>query len=283
MSIVNFRPNVAKRLGIDSEAILKINPKIIYAEITGYGYKGPWSERPGQDLLVQALSGICMTNGDKYQIPTPIGLSVADMIAGQHLVQGILAGLIEREKTQKGTTVEVNLLESIMDLQFEGFTTFLNDGNKLPQRSAFSNANVYTNAPYGIYKTKDWYITISITPIDALGELIGCDELTKYTDTKTWSTKRDEIKEILTKHLKTQTTKYWLDILEKQDIWCSNIYTWDDLMETDAFKALDMVQDINLKNGEVMKMLRCPIKIDNQYFKSDKPCPKLGQDNEKYL
>jgi crotonobetainyl-CoA:carnitine CoA-transferase CaiB-like acyl-CoA transferase len=281
--LINFRPGVAKKLHIDYDSISKINDQIVYGEISGYGNEGPWKNKPGQDLLVQALSGMCMSTGERSQLPTPVGLSVADMLAGQHLVQGVIAGLIGRDKSGKGTLVQVSMLESIIDLQFEGFSTFLNDGHITPQRSAVSNANFYTNAPYGIYQTKDDYITIAIVPIPFLGELIGCKALETYTDAETWSTKRDEIKAILRDHLLTNTTQHWLDILQAHDIWCSNVYTWDDLMECEAFQHLDMIQDIKLQNGEKMKMLRCPITIDGERFLGSKPSPKLGQDNEKYF
>lgn len=281
--ITNFRPGVTKRLNIDFESISKINDKIVYGELTGYGNEGVWKNKPGQDLLVQAVSGMCMSTGESTQIPTPVGLSIADMLAGQHLVQGLIAGLIQRERTNKGTLVQVSMLESIIDLQFEGFSTFLNDGNEIPKRSSVSNANFYTNAPYGIYKTKDWYITLAIIPIPYLGELIGCDELKRFDDETTWSTKRDEIKEILSKHLLTNTTKHWLDILQAHDIWCADVYTWDKLIECDAFKHLDMIQEIKLQNGKDMKMLRCPITIDGERFLAKKPSPKLGEDNYKYF
>ncbi|ONI40644.1 carnitine dehydratase [Candidatus Epulonipiscium fishelsonii] len=281
--IVNFRPHVAKKLGIDYENIKMINPAIVYGEITGFGHEGEWASEPGQDLLVQSLSGMAMANGNRDQLPTPAGVSIADLISGQHLVQGVLAGLIRKEATGDGAYIQISMMESMMDLQFEGFTTFLNDGNEIPQRSKISNANFYTNAPYGIYKTRDWYITIAITPIPQLGELIGCKALEAYTDPATWSTKRDEIKAILADHLKTQDTQYWLDILQKHDIWCSNVYTWDMLLETDAFKHLEMLQEIELQSGKKMTVLRCPITIDKQKFYSSKPSPKIGQDNAKYL
>lgn len=281
--ILNFRPGVSKRLGIDWESVKKVNDKLIYGEISGYSQDGPLKDKPGQDLLVQAISGMCMSTGERDKLPTPVGLSVADMLAGQHLAQGILAALISRERTNKGSLVQVSMLESIIDLQFEGFTTFLNDGHIVPQRSAVSNANFYTNAPYGIYKTKDWYITIAIVAIPLLGELIGCKELEKYTDPTTWSTKRDEIKAILRDFLVSNTTAHWLEILQAHDIWCSNIYTWDMLIEEEQFKSLDMIQEIELQNKEKMSMLVCPIRIDGEHFKGSKPSPKIGQDNDKYF
>ena len=203
--ILNFRPGVAKHLGIDFDSVCKINPEIVYGDITGYGTSGPWKDLPGQDLLVQSLSGLAWLNGNANQPPMPFGLSIADMCAGQHLAQGILAGLIQSKTKKEPVYVQTNLLESILDLQFEVFTTYLNDGHQNPVRSTVNNANAYIDAPYGIYKTADGYIALAMVPIPYLGELIHCSELTKYTD-PSLSDKRDEIKSILSKHLITKTT-----------------------------------------------------------------------------
>lgn len=281
--IINFRPGVSKKLKLDYERIKKINPKIIYAEITGYGKEGPWKDLAGQDLLVQSISGLSYLNGNSNQPPTPFGLSVADMFAGQHLVQGILGSLVKREIKGEGSLIEVSLLESILDIQFELFTTFLNDGNELPERSSINNANAYIGAPYGIYETSDGYIALAMVPVTYLGELISCRELEEYTDPKTWSTKRDEIKSILVSHLKTETTSYWLEILEKADIWCSDVYSWDKLFETDGFKQLNMIQKIKVNSEVEIETTRCPIRIDKELYTSQKGSPKIGEHNTKYL
>ena len=195
--ILNFRPGVAKNLGIDFDSVCKINPEIVYGDITGYGPSGPWKDLPGQDLLVQSLSGLAWLNGNANQPPMPFGLSIADMCAGQHLAQGILAGLIQSKTKKEPVYVQTNLLESILDLQFEVFTTYLNDGHQNPVRSTVNNANAYIDAPYGIYKTADGYIALAMVPIPYLGELIHCSELTKYTD-PSLSDKRDQINFIKT-------------------------------------------------------------------------------------
>ena len=195
--IVNFRPGVAERLHIDYQSVKKIKSDIIYGEITGYGKNTPLSQKPGQDLLVQALSGITYLNGNQDQPPTPLGLSVADLFAGQHLAQGILASLYKKVQTGEGGYIHVSLLESILDIQFEVFTTYLNDGHKLPVRSAVNNANAYIDAPYGIYKTADGYIAIAMVSIPILGKLIDCLPLTSYINDTDGTCKRDEIKQIL--------------------------------------------------------------------------------------
>ena len=159
-----------------------------------------------------------------------MGLSVGDLFAGQHLVQGILAGLFRARREGVGAYVQVNLLESLLDAQFEVFTTYLNDGRREPVRSSINNANPFIDAPYGIYSTKDGYLALAMVPIPTLGKLIGCEKLLSYTDPSDGHLKRDEIKQIVAQHLLTEPTAHWLSILESADVWCSDVYTWDKLM-----------------------------------------------------
>ncbi|WP_198408763.1 CoA transferase [Sodalis glossinidius] len=130
--IFNYRPGVAQRLGLDYPSLKAMNPGLIYGEISGYGDRGPWVSRPGQDLLVQELSGICCLNGNASQPPLPLGLSVSDIFAGDYLVQGIIAALVHRIHAGSGCLVQVSLLETLLDLQFEVLTTWLNDGREIP-------------------------------------------------------------------------------------------------------------------------------------------------------
>ena len=279
--IENFRPGIMKKLGLDYESVHELNPKLVYGTVTGYGSTGPWIAKPGQDLLVQSLSGLAWLNGNANQPPMPFGLSIADMCAGQHLAQGILAGLIQSKTKKEPVYVQTNLLESILDLQFEVFTTYLNDGHQNPVRSTVNNANAYIDAPYGIYKTADGYIALAMVPIPYLGELIHCSELTKYTD-PSLSDKRDEIKSILSKHLITKTTSHWLSLLEPADIWCADVYTWEKLLESDGFKELDIIQKVSRDNGTQLFTTRCPITIDGERFINEKAAPSLGANNAKY-
>ena len=277
--IQNFRPGIMDRLGFDYESVRRFNPRLVYGEVTGYGKRGPWRNKPGQDLLVQSLSGLAWLNGNADQPPLPFGLSVVDLFAGAHLVQGILACLVRRGVTGQGGLVEVSLLESILDAQFELLTTFFNDGGKLPQRSTLNNANAYLGAPYGLYETKNGYISLAMGSVPRLGELLGCQALLRFSDPKTWFEERDTIKRILAEHLKTQETKHWLSILEPADIWCSDVFPWPVLMQHEGFRVLDMQQEIRSRNGTVMKTTRCPIRIDGEVYKSSQGAPGIGQHN----
>ncbi len=278
--IQNFRPGVIEKIGLGYDAVRALNPRLVYGEVTGYGSSGPWRNKPGQDLLVQALSGLPYLNGDAAQPPVPFGLAVADMMAGAHLVQGILATLLRRGITGLGGKVEVSLLESVLDLQFEALSTYLNDGGKPPERSAVNNAHAYLGAPYGIYATADGYLALAMGSILRLGELLDCPALTTYTDPAALFDQRDEIKSILVQHLKHNTTQHWLSILEPADIWCADVLTWDRLFAHDAFKALEMVQTIDSRPGAPMRTTRCPIRIDGELLTSPLAAPRIGEHNQ---
>jgi CoA:oxalate CoA-transferase len=275
--IQNFRPGVMEKLKFDYESVKQINPRLIYGEITGYGARGPWRDKPGQDLLLQSLSGLAYLNGNADQPPTPFGLAVVDLFAGAHLVQGILACLVRRGISGNGGKVEVSLLESILDIQFEVLTTHLNDGGKAPARSMVNNAHAYLGAPYGIYATADGYLALAMGSVTRLGELLNCPPLLAYYDPKTLFTRRDEIKQILVEHLKNGTTAHWLSILEPADIWCSDVLDWPRLMQHEGFRVLDMIQQVRRSNDVSLRTTRCPIRIDGEVIKRDSGAPRLGQ------
>ncbi len=181
--IQNFRPGVIEKLGLGYDAVRQANPRLVYAEISGYGQHGPWRDKPGQDLLVQSLSGLAWLNGNAGDPPLPFGLAVADLFTGAHLVQGILACLVRRSISGAGGRVEVSLLESTLDFQFEVLTTYLNDGGQLPRRSAFNNAHAYLGAPYGIYATADGYLALAMGSVPRLAELLDLPATAKLSGT----------------------------------------------------------------------------------------------------
>ncbi len=279
----NFRPGVIERIGLDYKNVKKINPKIVYGTISGYGSDGPWSSLPGQDLLAQSRTGLVWLNGNGGEAPTPMGLAVADMLAGHTLVEGILAAVIKRFRTDNGSHVETSLVEALLDFQFEVLTTYFNDGNRKPQRSSYNNAHAYLSAPYGIYKTSNGYIAIAMTPLPQLGELLDLNSIKDLHDQKEWFTKRDEIKKDIGDWIEKQTTEHWLSILEPADIWCAKVLDWETMVKHEGFKILDMVQRIKRDDGLDIETLRCPIKIDGEIFKSSKAAPKIGNDNNSIM
>jgi CoA:oxalate CoA-transferase len=277
----NFRPAVMERVGLSYEDVKEINPNIIYAEISGYGTKSELKDLPGQDLLLQSLTALTWLSGNQDDGPVPMGLSIVDMLAGAHLAQGILAALYRKATHNIGAKVQVSMLESAFDFQFETITTYFNDGGELPVRTKSNNAHAYLGAPYGIYKTNDGYLALAMGSIPVLASLLKCDALLQFPENKFGL--RDDIKNILATHLQTQDTQFWLDILEPADIWCAKVLNYKQLFAEEGFQVLDFVQRVEMLDSYTYKTTRCPIKIDGDYFTSSKGSPKLGQDNERII
>lgn len=279
--IQNFRPGVIEKHGLGFEDVKKINPRIIYGSISGYGEEGPWKDLPGQDLLAQARSGLLWLTGNKDDAPMPMGLAVADMMAGNALAQGILAALVGRGINGRGALVETSLLEAMIDFQFEVLTTHLNDGLQLPERSGVNGAHAYLGAPYGIYETSDSYLALAMTPsLQRLCELLEVKGLEHYyDDADALMNKRDEIKSVLSNKMKTATTSKWLSILQPADIWCSEVLNWEQMRDTEAYKIMDLEQEISRSGPVNLQAVRSPIRIDSATLKSAKAAPSLGQHN----
>ena len=275
----NFRPGVMERIGLDYEKVRAIKPDIIYGEVSGYGSEGPWKDLPGQDLLVQALSGLTWLSNDRNERPTPMGVSVVDILAGTYLTQGILAALYRRGVSGRGALVQVSMMEAVLDFQFEVLTCHFNDGRQLPERSQVSNGNAYIPAPYGIYKTGEGYLSLAMGDIPKLALLLQCPPLETYTNKAEWFDRRDEIKGILTLHLLTRTADDWLSILQPADIWCAKVMDYQDLMQQIGYKVLEMELKVKTSNGLSIRTTRCPLHVDGDIARSELGAPLLGEHN----
>ena len=278
--IHNFRPGVMQKTGLDYESVKQINPCLIYAEISGYGKEGPWRNKPGQDLLLQSMTGLAYTTGNGVNGPVPFGVAIADILSGAQLVQGILAALIRRQKKGIGALIEVSLAESLLDFQFELLTTYYTS-NQQPKRSYNSNGHPLISAPYGIYKTSDGYIALAMMDISALAKAIECPALEAYSNERAFAD-RDEIKAILAGYLSFEKTNHWLPRLRQQGLWAMDVFDWEKMMEHEAYQVLQMEQTLNV-GGKKIVTTRCPIRIDGQRLLSDKPAPRLGEHNEKVM
>jgi crotonobetainyl-CoA:carnitine CoA-transferase CaiB-like acyl-CoA transferase len=185
--------------------------------------------------------------------------------------------------TGKGARIDVNLMTSALDLQFEAFTTYLNSGTGQPPRSKVNNASVHGAAPYGLYATADGYIAIAMTPIGRLADLLGCEALRPYADAARWFPDRDAIKAILAEFLRRRPSADWLAMLEPADIWCAEVFDWPRLENHPAFAALDSVQEVVAASGESLRTTGCPIRIDGRALKSRRGAPRLGQHTAQVL
>ncbi len=270
----NFRPGVMARKGLDYESVKKINPGIVYAEISGYGNEGPWRNKPGQDLLAQSVSGLAYTTGNYHDAPTPFGLGVADYLCGNQAVQFILAALFRKKKTGQGSLLQLSLLETLIDLQFELFTTYFQH-RKHHARSGFNNGHPLLSAPYGIYKTSDGYIAIAMMPLARLNEAIRCDALNNYQEGDAFI-KRDEIKSVIAEHLLSGSNRQWLEKAQALDLWIMPVLNWNELQQTEAYRLAQLTQSLAVKDGTVTTT-RCPVRINGKVFFNNAPAPGVGE------
>ncbi|KEO74289.1 CaiB/BaiF CoA transferase family protein [Anditalea andensis] len=277
--IHNFRPGVMAKLGLGFDEVNKINPRLVFAEISGYGNSGPWAKKPGQDLLVQAMTGLMYASGDKDNAPTPFGLAIGDILCGLQMVQGIIAALIYRNRSGKGVKIELSLFESLLDFQFESLTTFFVSGKK-PSRSAVNNAHPLLGAPYGIYECLEGHIAIAMVPIENLQETIACPGLDNYTQEMVF-THRDEIKALIADHLKSRKADYWLTLLREKGLWVMDLKDWKRMRAEEGYQKMQLEQDVNLDNGRTITTTRCPILIDKNRLLSSKSAPLLGKDTDR--
>jgi CoA:oxalate CoA-transferase len=282
--IQNFRPGVMERLGFSYEEVANLNPKIIYASISGYGSSGPWATRPGQDLLAQSLSGLPWLSGSGEDPPIPVGVALADIITSIHCAHGVTAALLRRERTGKGGQVETSLMESMLDLQFELISAHLNDPTIAVDRGARHTAHAFLQAPYGIYPTSDGFLALAMGSVPEIGELIGLPALSKFADPDTWWSMQTEITGLIAGHLISQTTKAWLDLLDAGDIWCAPVLTLPELINHEGFQGMGMSQDIirtSPDGSEVrLQTTRSPLRFDGRPLRNSRGAPRIGEHNQ---
>lgn len=274
--IQNFRPGVMERIGLDHGAVAELNPTLVYGSVSGYGDSGPLKDRPGQDLLAQAVAGLPWLNGSAGDPPVPVGLAVADHLASCHLAQGITALLVRRFRTGHGGLVQTSLLESLLDLQFELLTTRLNEPTVTVRRKGPRSAHAFLSAPYGIYPTSDGWLAIAMTPVPTIGRLLGIHELAAMADPSSWWERQHEIEQLLSERLVTGTRDEWLAVLDAADVWCAPVLTLEELLEHDGFRAIAMTQQL-VRDGLDLTTTRSPIRIDGRQLRSDRPAPRLGE------
>ncbi|MGH1464843.1 MAG: CaiB/BaiF CoA transferase family protein [Cognatishimia sp.] len=259
----NFRPGVIDRLGLNYEKIKANNPRVVYGSVSGYGPAGAWRDFPGQDLLAQARSGVMWLSGNRDAGPVPVGLPLADLLAGATLAQGVLAALYRQAVCGEGSTVETSLLECLADAQFEFLTTYLNNGRKRPQREKKGSAHAYLAAPYGTYETQKGQLALAMVPLAKLAEALSLPELIAWDSVpEAGFVHREEIRALISKCLLTKEASVWEQTLSAKGIWCARILDWSEMLQSDTFKALDMISDVKASEEFGGSLMRSPLRID---------------------
>ncbi len=226
--IENFRPGVMDRLGLGYADFSARNPAIVYACSSGWGQTGPYAKRPGQDMLAQASVGLHFLQGMRDAPPTPIGIGVADMYTGMHLVVAILAALEHRRVSGLGQRVEVDLFSCATALQQQELTYFLSHGS-IPERPTRNLGAVFVTAPFGTYATADGHLVIAMTPCPVLAVALDIPELARFDSNELMLAHREEIYDLVAARLATDTTAHWIETLLAHDVWTAPVQDYETL------------------------------------------------------
>lgn len=283
--VENYRPGVKKRLGIDYDSLRDINPRLIYASISGFGQSGPYRDRPGVDQIAQGLGGLMSVTGLPGQGPVRVGIPIADLCSGIFLAQGVLVALLEREVTGQGKWVSTSLLEAMLSMLDFQASRWLMAGEVPPQ----AGNNHPTGIPTGVFETKDGHINIAASGDDIYGRL--CRALQRedlFTDprfatSRARSKNREEIMEVLMPVTRQKTSEEWIRLLNEAGVPCGPIYTIDKTFADEQVKFLQMAQPVHSPTLGDLTILGHPVTFHEQRNPIRSAAPELGQDSEEVL
>lgn len=277
--VQNYRPEVMGRLGLGYESLAEEFPRLVYVSASGYGDDGPYRDRPGQDLLLQAMSGLASVTGSSTRPPTPSGSPIVDQHAAALIAVAALGALLRRERTGKGGQIKVSLLQAALDLQQEPMAYHLN-GFKF-NRPESDLASAYHPSPYGIYETSDGYVALSLSPLSALLKVDGFAGLSSFTEAQLLS-HRDEIRRFLEPVIRTRTTSAWLSHLAGLGIWAGPVYDYDGVFEDPQVKHVRPTVAMDYPGVGEFRVLGLPFTVEGYEPDFVRP-PTLGEHTRQIL
>lgn len=280
--VSNFRPGVLDRLGLGYNRLRQDRPDIIYAIGSGYGTDSPYRDLPGQDLLLQAISGLAAVTGRAEDPPTPAGAAVVDQHAAALLAMGILAALYHRQRTGEGQCIEVTMVQAALDLQLEPLVYHMNGG--MVRRPTEPLGSSFHEAPYGIYPTLDGYLALSLSPIARISEALGDpDALREYQNPALKLTHREEIRRALAPFLSTRPTDELITLLRKHGVWCAPVNDYDAVLTDPVITHLDPFLEIDHPQAGRVTLLKHPVRYGVGGPVVDTMPPSLGEHSDAIL
>jgi formyl-CoA transferase len=283
--VENFRPDVKHRLGIDYESLSKVNPRLIYGSISGFGQTGPYRDRPGYDQIAQGLGGLMSVTGLPGQGPVRVGIPVADLTAGIFLAEGILAALLERERSGRGQWVHTSLLEAMVRmLDFQATRWLI--GKEIPPQAGNDHP---TGIPTGVFRTADGHINIAAsgqTMFRRLCEAIGTKALIddpRFKMPPARSKNRAELTEEMEKALVKRTSQDWVDTLNAAGVPCGPILNVKEVFEDPQVKALGLATTIKHPRLGEQQVQNVSVTLSRTPGAVRTPTADLGQHTDEIL
>ncbi|SEJ24709.1 Crotonobetainyl-CoA:carnitine CoA-transferase CaiB [Sphingobium sp. AP50] len=278
----NYRPGVAERLGVDYATLSAINPRLIYVSMSGYGEDGPYRAYPGQDLLLQGMSGAMLSAGAEGMPPSPAGQYLVDAVTAYTAFEGALAALFHRERTGEGQLVQVNMLDAITTIQMQELSVFT-VGGKPQARSAEPHAHSYIRAPYGVFATADGYMTLAMASLRTLGQVLDDPFFAELDEERDGWTQRDAIFARVKTHLIGQSTAHWLETFRAADIWCGPVYGYADLIDDPQIRHNGTFVEYDHATEGRVKVPGFPIRFSKTPSAITRGAPLVGEHSRDVL
>jgi len=283
--VENFRPDVKHRLGIDYETLKKLNDRLIYASISGFGQNGPYKDRPGFDQIAQGMGGLMSITGKPGGGPMRVGIPIADLTAGLFCAQGIMIALLEREVSGQGQWVQTSLLQAqAFMLDFQAARWLID--KEVPAQAGNNHPTVI---PTGVFRTLDGHINIA-----GGGQIIWrrlCDALelsalitdSKYESPDARSNNRDKLNTLIEEQTVMKTSKYWVEHLNANSVPCGEINSIDQVFENPQIKHLEMVEELKSINQDKVSLLGQPVIMSRSSSEIKLRSPESGEHNKQIL
>jgi crotonobetainyl-CoA:carnitine CoA-transferase CaiB-like acyl-CoA transferase len=280
--VENFRPGVMERFGLGYEQVCELNPSVIYASASGFGQDSPYRDLPGQDLVIQAISGLASISGRKGQPPVPTGSAIVDQHGAALLAMSVLAALFNRQRTGEGQRIDISMLQAALDLQLEPVTYWLNGGQvELPVEPL---ASTFHQAPYGVYQASDGYLVLSIQPIKLIREALdGAPELEPYEDPAAALSSKNEIHRALAGIICRRTVADWVEQLRARGIWCSPVNDYEHVFEDPIVVSTQPLLELDHPRAGHIRLLRFPVRFNSGEAAVRRLPPSLGEHTAEVL
>jgi crotonobetainyl-CoA:carnitine CoA-transferase CaiB-like acyl-CoA transferase len=283
--VENFRPDVKDRLGIDYASLRKINPRIVYASISGFGQDGPYADRPGFDQIAQGMGGLMSITGLPGQGPVRVGIPIADLTAGLFCALGIMAALLERETSGEGQWVQTSLLQAqIFMLDFQAARWLIKQ--EVPGQAGNNHP---TSIPTGVFTTSDGHINVACAGQkiwERFCEAVDAKWLVEHPDYANAAARlknRDALNAEIDKILLHRTSAQWVDALNEAGVPCGPICSIDQVFADPQVKHLGIAQSVKRTNGETLNVVGQPVSLSRTPSSIATAPPEIGEHTEELL